>query len=454
LPGSITFPGLQPEPDRNKALYNGYYGIGDWQPRLGIAYTPRFLHGKTVLRGAFTASDYLEGTGNNLRPTINIPFSVNLQFTNLIPPGIPGYNPAKLQIDKGIPSPRTGDPFAGAILNIWAPDVRPAMTQQWNLAIQQQFWSATTLQVAYVGQRGTHLMVPVNMLQGNLQSDGSILPSPYLSGNPALLAEGVVAKGTFSIGDMSYNALQAVLQKRMGHGMEGQISYTYSHCLTNNIGYYGDGAQAAPQSPYWQNTFDPKAEWGSCYFDLTHNLTAFAIYELPLGRGRLLGRNLNPIVDAVVGGWNVSPIYSLHGGFPLTIYGNDNTTTNSFGSRADCNGGPKYIKQFIPGVGLQWFSPEPYSNSAVLAFGTCRVGTIRGPGLNRLDIGLQKEFPVHDKMRFEFRAEFLNAFNHPTFDVPDTYCNGSPGGTCDPGMGVIGGSEGERNIQFALKFYF
>ena len=454
LPASITFPGLQPQPDSNKALYKGYYGIGDWQPRLGLAYTPRFLHGKTVVRAAFTASDYLEGTGNNLRPTINIPFSVRLQFTNVIPPGVPGYNPTKLQIQNGIPSPQAGDPFAGAILNIWAPDVRPSMTQQWNLAIQQQFWSDTTLQVAYVGQRGTHLMVPVNMLQGNLQPDGRILPSPYLSGNPALLAEGVVALGTFSIGDMSYNALQAVFQKRMGHGLEGQISYTYSHCLTNNIGYYGDGAQAAPQSPYWQNTFDPKAEWGSCYFDLTHNLTAFAIYELPLGRGRSLGRNLNPIVNAVVGGWNVSPIYSIHGGFPLTIYGNDNTTTNSFGSRADCNGGPKYIKQFIPAVGLQWFSPAPYSNPDVFTFGTCRVGTIRGPGLNRFDIVLQKEFPVHDKMRLEFRAEFLNAFNHPTFQVPSTYCGGSPGAACDPGMGLIGGSEGERNIQFALKFYF
>jgi len=92
--------------------------------------------------------------------------------------------------------------------------------------------------------------------------------------------------------------------------------------------------------------------------------------------------------------------------------------------------------------------------SGPLAFGTCGVGTIRGPGLNRFDIGLQKEFPVHESMRFEFRAEFLNAFNHPTFDAPYTYCGGSPGAACTPGMGVIAMSEGERNLQFALKFYF
>jgi hypothetical protein len=95
----------------------------------------------------------------------------------------------------------------------------------------------------------------------------------------------------------------------------------------------GDGAQASPQYAYWQNTFDPKAEWGSCYFDLVHNLTAFAIYELPVGRGRPFGRNLNPVLNAVVGGWNVSPIYSPHGGFPQTIAGNDNITNNSFGGR-------------------------------------------------------------------------------------------------------------------------
>jgi hypothetical protein len=480
LPATPAFPGLPPQADSEKSLYNGYYGIGDWQPRIGIAYTPPFLHGKTVIRAAVTFSDYLEGTGNNLRPTLNIPYSLQLQFTNVPPFGTTGYNPALLQLPNGIPSSSTCsgssstcNAFNGAVLNIWSPNVRPAMTQQWNLAVQQQIFRDTTVQVAYVGQHGSHLMVPVNMLQGVLQSNGNIVNSPYLAGNPELLGESgctpsatvfcqpsPVAKGTYSIGNMSYNALQAVLQKRMGHGVEGQVSYTYSHCLTSNIGYYGDSAQASPQSAYWQNTFDPGAEWGSCYFDLANNLTAYAIYEIPIGRNRLVGKTMNPWLNGVVGGWRVSPIFSYHGGFPLTIGGNDYSGTNSFGSRANCSGSPVYLKQFIPNVGLQWFSMTPYSNPVVGTFGTCSVSTVRGPGLNRWDASIQKEFPVHEEIHFEFRAEFLNLFNHPTFEAPSTYCGGTetpvggPAVPCVSGLGLISGSEGERKIQFALKLYF
>jgi hypothetical protein len=82
------------------------------------------------------------------------------------------------------------------------------------------------------------------------------------------------------------------------------------------------------------------------------------------------------------------------------------------------------------------------------------LARLRTSGLNRFDIGVQKEFPLHDAMHLEFRAEFLNAFNHPTYDAPYTGCGGSPGAACAPGLGLIGGSEGERNIQLALKFYF
>jgi hypothetical protein len=105
----------------------------------------------------------------------------------------------------------------------------------------------------------------------------------------------------------------------------------------------------------------------------------------------MFGKNLNPALNAVVGGWNLSPIFSYHGGFPLTIAGNDFSGTNSFGSRANCSGPPSYVKQFQSGAGLQWFSDAPYSNPVINTFGDCGVSTVRGPGLNRWDLGVQKE---------------------------------------------------------------
>jgi hypothetical protein len=107
-------------------------------------------------------------------------------------------------------------------------------------------------------------------------------------------------------------------------------------------------------------------------------------------RSRMFGKNLNPALNAVVGGWNLSPIFSYHGGFPLTIAGNDFSGTNSFGSRANCSGPPSYVKEFQSGAGLQWFSDAPYSNPVINTFGDCGVSTVRGPGLNRWDLSVQR----------------------------------------------------------------
>ncbi len=426
----------------NRALYDGYYGIHDFQPRIGFAWSPEALHGKTVIRGAYTISSYLEGTGTNLRPTLNPPFGSEFQnnyFTSNLPP---------ITTADGLQLAPASDPFKGAVLRLWDPHVQPAIAQQWNLSVQHQLTPTTALQVAYVGQHGSKLMVPVPYLQEQLHPDGTITPSPYLSGNPALQADIGQISGTASIGYMAYNALQATLKKNFGNGLEYQVAYTYSKCMTDSSGYYGSwSGQTTPTSPYFQNLYDERAEKGPCYYDVTHDLTSYAVYELPIGRGKQFGKDLNSVANAVVGGWQVSPIWTWRGGFPLTISANDNSGTNSRGARADCNAPPHVLgAQAIVGApGLQWFDPAPYSQPAS-GFGTCGVGTVRGPGLNTVDFSLQKSFPFTESKRLEFRTELLNMFNHPIFN--------SPGAGLGGGLGQITGSQGERNIQFALKFIF
>ena len=452
LPAGISFPGLQPIADKNKALYNGYYGIADLEPRVGFAYTPPGLKGHTVVRAAYTLSDYMEGTGNALRTTLNIPFNIQEQHNNPCPGGSAGCDPTQLLITK----PIAIDPqnvFSGSIANLWAPDVRPSVAQQWNLSVQQQLTPNTMFQVAYVGQHSTHLMVPKSLLQGVLNQDGTVSASPYLAENPDLTSQLTYVTATYSEGNASFNALEVVLQHRTANGLEGQISYTYSHCLTDSIGYYGDVGQTSTASAYWQNVYNQGAEWGSCFFDLHNNLTAHGVYALPFGRGRRYAEHTNPILGAVISNWNLAGIYTWHGGFPLTIGAIDYSGTSSRGERANCTGPVKYLKQKTS-AGIQWIDSTGITSPDLGTFGTCSVSSLRGPGLDNVDISIQRDFPTFEGQRIEFRAEGINAFNHPIFDTPDVFCASAPGVSCNAPFGLIGATQGERNVQFALKYYF
>ncbi len=223
--------------------------------------------------------------------------------------------------------------FKNAVIRLWDPNIQPAISQQWNLAVEHQFTDSTTFQVAYVGQHGTHLMVAMPYVRQQLHADGTITPSPFLSGNPTLQSKLSQISGTASIGNMRYDSLQATLQKRFSNGLQGQIAYTYSKCMTDSSGYFGSWGQAAPASAYWQNLYDQRAEWGPCYYDVTHVLSGYAVYEVPIGRNRSWGKNLHPLVNAVIADWQVGAIVQLRGGFPLTIVADDASGTNSRGSR-------------------------------------------------------------------------------------------------------------------------
>jgi hypothetical protein len=453
----------------SRSLYNGVYGAKDLQPRLGFAWTPSRFNGHTVLRGAFTISDYLEGTGTNLRLPQNPPFSApEFQTQYLLQP-----LPTTTASDGIIAPPSNGlscpnySCYDGNVFRLWDPNVQPAISDQWNLTIQHQFGSSTTLQVGYVGQVGNHLMVPFKYNQLVAEPNSACgkppctAPSPFLAANPAFAAAidstGGTTSGTQSNGRMMYNALQAVLQKTMSHGLQYQVAYTYGKCMTNNTGYYGtwSGARAsATASPYWQNVYDPKAEWAPCYYDSTNTLTAYAIYDLPFGRGQKFGNDMNKVANAVVGGWTVSPILSLHTGFPLALYNNapDPTGTIAGSIRPDCNGTNtvwgRRAATATQGGGFVWFDPSNYTNDTS-GFGTCapQLGHLRGPGYYNWDISLEKNFQLTERFKLQFRTDFLNAFNRVNLAVPNTTVTLST-------TGLIQASQPARNIQFALKLYY
>ena len=227
-------------------------------------------------------------------------------------------------------------------------------------------------------------MVPMPYLQGQLISPGDVAPSPYLAGNPTLVNEITQISGTASNGNQSYNALQAVLQKRLSEGLEYQVAYTYSKCMTDSSGYYGSwGGAAYPTSPYFQNLYDQRAEWGPCYYDSTQVLTSYVTYDLPLGRDRKFGKDLNPVLNAIVGDWQVNTILSLHTGFPLTISASDDTGTglSRTARQLPCSGADLRRAELTAWEAISGLMPADFGPETGGTFGTCGVGTVRGPGL-------------------------------------------------------------------------
>ncbi len=489
----------------NQALYNNYLGIGDWEPRIGLAWSPAVLGGKTVFRAGFGISSFVEGGGSNEELTQNLPFGFLQQQATA---GIGTLESTGFGTTTGAACPGGINQacYAGKRIRVFDQNFRPATVSQWNLTLQQQLSKSLTFQIGYVGQRGAHLLnfediaqsVPLNAA-GKVAGRGDPIvtrvPGPFLGGDTPgslYLADNVnfggaqtLAGTNMSNSDQEYNALQAVLQKRMSNGLQAQVSYTWSKCMSNSPGYFGTGwgstgATSSGGQPGWENIYNPRLDWGPCYYDQTHILTSYVTYQLPFGHGKQFGHDMNPALNAVLGNWEIGGIVTLHSGNALTLNnfggwsgdgGNaDNTNgvnPQTLAGLPDCNGPVKILNQRVyaqsgaPGY-IQYIDP---STSNVVAatpgtFGTCGIGNVRGPAYANVDLSLHKGISLTENKKLEFRFEALNAFNHPVWDFSGGPAGGSfdPSGTCptcgNATFGKITGSQGARELQLALKFYF
>ena len=495
----------------NPALYNNYTGIGDFLPRVGVSWAPARFSGKTVIRAGFGISQFMEGGGSNEELNMNLPFGVLEQYAaggiGTLSNGF-GGNSSAASCPQGI----VFSCYAGHRVRIFDQNFKPAMIDQWNLTLQQQLSNSLTFQIGYVGQRGAHLLnfeqiaqsIPLDAA-GKVAGAGdpivSVTPGPFLGGGAAgslYLADNhnfggsqALAGTNMSNSDQKYNALQAVLQKRFSNGLEGQVAYTWSKCMSNSPGYFGTGwgstnATSSGGQPGWENIYNPRLDWGPCYYDQTHVVTSYVTYQLPFGKGKQFGRDMPTVLNAVVGNWEIGAIVTLHTGNALTLNnfggwggaGGDSDHTNGINPQTlaglpNCNGAPHLLKQHVnantangtPGY-IQWIDPSNVSAAEAPAgdigiFGTCSVGNVRGPGYANFDLSLHKDFIITETKRLELRFEGLNAFNHPVWTFTGGPAGGSfdPSGSCGPGcnnpnFGRITGSQGARELQFAFKFYF
>ncbi len=457
----------------SRALYNQYNGIANFLPRAGLAWSPGGKWGKdTVVRAAFSRSSFQEGTGEYNRLATNAPWNIDLvgQFTAGANGSIPSN---QITLDQGFAGLGSlgGTPcntstilsvpascFAGVRIHMTDPNYRPAVSNQWNFSIQHQFGSSTTLQAAYVGQHTDHLAAIYFAGQDLLLPNGTVVPGPYLAGNPALkdAGTGQVRLNT-TTGIQNYDALQISFQQRFSRGLAFQANYTWSKCLTNNQGYYGrygdsQASQASADVAFQEYVYNTSLDYGLCDHDVTNVFNGYLTYDLPYGHNKMFGQSANKTMNAILGDWQLNTIFTVHGGFPISLLDwSGDAGTGSAQPRPDCTGPSQPTPyQNYAGGGYVWFGSGNLANPAPGTLGNCGVSTERGPGLKQVDVSLSKKFPITERQNLEFRAEAINSFNSPIFTVQG-YSIDVYGGS---GFGVVNTSQGARNLQFGLKYTF
>ncbi|MGC2617528.1 MAG: carboxypeptidase regulatory-like domain-containing protein [Acidobacteriaceae bacterium] len=455
----------------SRALYNPVYT--NFMPRIGFAL--QATH-RLVLRGGYGITDWMEGTGANLRLTQNPPFLSNFSY---FPSGPTVSSPgaAPVAVENGFNTSSSAQSFSYGNFNAYAPNLRPALIQQFNLTTQMLLNSTTSATVGYVGQLGQHLVVPVQANQWPSPATG-LLADNDCSGVIAAPAPFCGSIGNYanmyvtqSEGYSNYNGLQATLRHNASNGLEYVINYSYAKTMTDNAGFYGVAA-VSEYSSFYQNIYDPQADYGPAGYDSRHTLNAYGIYHLPFGHGEKFGGHWNRLTDEALGGWRLSGDAILYSGFPLTI-----SSAYDYNVYANEIHAMQYRHMKIVHRSLNdWFGTDPsavpcqtftaagtnidngvcaYGDESYTGFGNASNGSERAPGYRKIDIGAFKVFRIAEGQTLELRGEGFNAFNMASYAAPDTYMpNYNPNPAANYFGKITGTNSTQRILQVSMHYQF
>jgi hypothetical protein len=428
-------------------------------PRLGFSWAMR---PSTTIRGGFGVYSYnwsLDTYGGGMGGSVSSAGSFSDNTNGITPVALLGGNGNQITPytggDSGVALPYTSasqDPtrFNGQNAPSYTQYHAPVpKIYQWNFSAQHQVRANTMVEVAYVASHGFHLAFPTDLNQipqSQLSSgDSGLRPySNYQSIN-----------GSTNNAVSNYNSLQVSITQRFTRGFSYSFNYVWSHML-DDMDSSGWGSRAGEQ-PY-QIANNPAANYSNSNFDVRHAFKGYAVYQLPFGRGKQF-LNSSQLLNAVVGGWQVSGTVVLQTGNPFTVYSNQSTFALAGSAFPNRNPGVSWkpAHQTIQ----NWYNPAAFLRPADGTFGNVPRNSLYGPGLNVFNMSAAKSFtiPFKEGISVEFRADAQNVFNHPSFANPSTGLGNSTG-TGGPGLPynnatpISSTTVNGRNLQLALRVSF
>jgi hypothetical protein len=409
-------------------------------PRAAVAWSP-FGSAKTVVRAGF-GTYYALLDNLSYRLDQNGPYNTvyavkNIAFSSILPDA--NYAQAKV-IPSGV-----------------QPNSRTPAVESWNLKIERQIWSNTSLGVGYVGSHGYHELVS---LDANLPSATICPASPCPTGYPAgtlyypsgaALANNAVWNSThwFSEGISSYHGLEVDVNHHWANGLQFRGVYTFSKALDD-----GDNmnTSVATNSPaFLSNPLQPKMDYGRASFDVRNSAVVQATYDLPFARTKNgFGESW---VNLAVANWQISGIVTAQSGLPFTPQlsynpSNDGDTRNPV--RPSWN--PNFSGNLVLGGANEYFNPLAFIQPLPGTYGNVGRNVLQGPALVETDFSLTKKFSITEKVGLQFRAEFFNLFNHTNFNTPNPVVYSAAIGAPSPTAGVITSTATtSRQVQLGLK---